>query len=214
MPRIDAEIEPEFGPLVSGDACVALGRRSCELQRQRGASPAANQDAGSIIAVILSEDRARLARRSRSAWWLAAAVLTLTSCGAKPDTGDGPNVATLGTAEVTARLVEIRGDFPDLPNYDYAFVMRYEVTELHRGEFPSKTIHVGHYNPLKPRAEAADARVEQVGGNLGQFNPGDFQRMALEVPIDDFYMGGIVNRYFDEGVEPIYWAVWTNRVVE
>ena len=161
-----------------------------------------------------SGSHAGFARRSGSVCWLAAAVLTLTSCRAEPDAGGGPNVTTLGTAEVTARLVEIRGDLPDLPNYDYAFVMRYEVSEVHRGEFSSKTIHVGHYNPLKPRSEAADARVEQVGGNLGQFNPGDFQRMALEVPIDEFYMGGIVNRYFDEGVEPIYWAVWTNRVVE
>jgi len=161
-----------------------------------------------------SGSHAGLARRSGSAWWMAAALLTLTSCGAEPDTGHGPNVTTLGSAEVTARLVEIRGDFPDLPNYDYAFVMRYEVTEIHRGEFSSKTILVGHYNPLKPRAEAADARVEQVGGNLRQFNPRDFHRMAMEVPIDEFYMGGIVNRYFDEGAEPVYWAVWTNRVVK
>jgi len=145
---------------------------------------------------------------------LAAVALTLTSCGAEPETGAGPKVTTLGTAEVTARLVEIRGDFPDLPNYDYAFVMKYEVSEVHRGEVSSDTIYVGHYNPLKPRAEAADARVEMVGGNLQQFNLGDLQRMALEVPIDEFYMGGIVNRYFDEGVEPIYWAVWTNRVVK
>jgi hypothetical protein len=163
-----------------------------------------------------SENSARLARRSGSVCRLAAALftLTVTSCGPQPDAGDGPNVTTLGTAEVTARLVEIREEFPDLPNYDYAFVMKYEVTDVHRGEFSSKTIHVGHYNPLKPRSEAADARAERVGGNLRQFNPGDFHRMALEVPIDEHYMGGIVNRYFDEGVEPIYWAVWTNRVVK
>ena len=40
---------------VSGDACVALGRRFCVLQRQRGASPAANQDAGSISGQFLTE---------------------------------------------------------------------------------------------------------------------------------------------------------------
>ena len=40
--RSRAEIRPAFGPSVSGDACVALGRQSCALQRQRGASPAAN----------------------------------------------------------------------------------------------------------------------------------------------------------------------------
>ena len=52
--RSGAEIRPAFGPPVSGDACVALGRRFCVLQRQRGASPAANQDAGLICAPILS----------------------------------------------------------------------------------------------------------------------------------------------------------------
>ena len=163
---------------------------------------------------MIAGSGAGLMRRWGFGWSLAAIVLTLTSCGPKPDSGHGPNVTALGTAEVTARLVEIRDEFPDLPNYDYAFVMKYEVNEVHRGEFASKTIYVGHYNPLKPRAEAADARVEQVGGNLRQFHVGDLHRMALEVPLDEFYMGGIVNRYFDEGVEPIYWAVWTNRVVK
>ena len=40
--RSGVEIKPTFGPSVSGDACVALGRRFCVLQRERGASPAAN----------------------------------------------------------------------------------------------------------------------------------------------------------------------------
>ena len=52
--RSGAKIRPAFGPPVSGDACVALGRRFCVLQRQRGASPAANQDAGLICAPILT----------------------------------------------------------------------------------------------------------------------------------------------------------------
>ena len=39
-----AEIRPAFGPPVGGDACVVPWRRFCVLQRQRGASPAANQD--------------------------------------------------------------------------------------------------------------------------------------------------------------------------
>ena len=52
--RSGAETRPAFGPPVSGDACVALGQRFCVLQRQSGASPAANQDAGLICASILS----------------------------------------------------------------------------------------------------------------------------------------------------------------
>ena len=40
------------------------------------------------------------------------------------------------------------------------------------------------------------------------------QRLALEVPIDDYCMVGIVNKYFDQKPSPIYWAVWTNLVSE
>jgi hypothetical protein len=38
--------------------------------------------------------------------------------------------------------------------------------------------------------------------------------MALEAPIDDYFMGGIVNKYFGQSNEPIYWAVWTNLAGE
>ena len=59
----------------------------------------------------------------------------------------------------------------------------------------------------------ADARVQQIGGNLKTFRVGDIHRLAMEVPIDDYYMGGIINKYFGEIKDPLYWAVWTNRVV-
>jgi len=54
--------------------------------------------------------------------------------------------------------------------------------------------------------------VTDVGGNLQKFRAGDVHRIALETPIDDFFMGGIVNRYFEEYKGPVYWAVWTNPV--
>jgi hypothetical protein len=34
--------------------------------------------------------------------------------------------------------------------------------------------------------------------------------LALDVPIEDVFMGGIVNKYFGKMSEPIYWAVWTD----
>jgi len=74
-------------------------------------------------------------------------------------------------------------------------------------------ILVGHYNPLKPRAKAADARSGEIGGNLKKFTAGNIHRMALEVPLDDYYMGPIINKYHGEDKSPLYWAVWTNRVV-
>jgi hypothetical protein len=74
----------------------------------------------------------------------------------------------------------------------------------------SEFIYVGHYNPWKPRREAADERVKDIGGNLRQFRDGQTHRLALEVPIDDFFMGGIVNKYFGQETGPLYWAIWTN----
>ncbi len=144
---------------------------------------------------------------------LASAVCVCASCGKKPETGQDEKVSSLGSIEVTARLVEIKGDLIDDPLYDYAHVMKYEVLEVHRGDVNEPVIYVGHYNPAKPRDSVADARVGDIGGNVKKFKAGDIHRMALEVPIDDYYMGGIINKYFDSSTGPVYWAVWTNRVV-
>jgi len=141
-------------------------------------------------------------------------ALLVASCAKKPDTGADPKVTTLGSIEVTAQLVEIRGDLINDPLYDYAHVMKYKLLQIHRGEVNKETMYIGHYNPAKPRDKAADARVQQIGGNVKQFRVGDIHRMALEVPIDDYYMGGIINKYFGEVNEPIYWAIWTNKVVK
>ena len=141
-------------------------------------------------------------------------LLLSASCAKKVDTGEDPNVTTRGSIEVTARLEEIRGELIDDPMYDYAHVMKYKVLQVHRGQVAQDTIYVGHYNPAEPRASVADARVQEIGGNVRQFRVGDIHRMALEVPIDDHYMGGIINKYFGEMDDPIYWAVWTNRVIQ
>ena len=141
-------------------------------------------------------------------------VLLIASCAKKVDTGEDPKVTTLGSIEVTAQLVEIRGDLINDPLYDYAHVMKYKLLQIHRGEVNKETMYVGHYNPAKPRDKAADARVQVIGGNVKQFRTGDIHRMALEVPIDDHYMGGIINKYFGEVNEPVYWAIWTNKVVK
>ena len=141
-------------------------------------------------------------------------LLLIASCAKKVDTGEDPNVTTRGSIEVTARLEEIRGELIDDPMYDYAHVMKYKVLQVHRGQVAQDTIYVGHYNPAEPRASVADARVQEIGGNVRQFRVGDIHRMALEVPIDDHYMGGIINKYFGEMDGPIYWAVWTNRVIQ
>lgn len=141
--------------------------------------------------------------------------LSLSSCGRRPDTtsagASDPHLATNGTIEVTAQLVEIpEGAIFKRDLYDYATILKYRVVKVHRGQVDGDTIYVGQYNPWKPRAEAADRRAPKIGGNLRQFQSGQSHRLALEVPIEDHFMGGIVNKYFGKDTGRLYWAVWTN----
>ena len=145
---------------------------------------------------------------------LLVALALTTSCADKSEeTADSP-VSQLGSVEVTAKLVEIPGEIRDDPLYDYAHVMKYRVLQVHRGQVDKDVIYVGQYNPAEPRDSVADARVQEIGGNVRRFRVGDMHRMALEVPIDDYFMGGIINKYFGEVNDPIYWAVWTDRAGE
>jgi len=142
-------------------------------------------------------------------------VSLCVSCAKKTEApAADPNVTTRGSIEVTAELAEIRGDLIDDPMYDYAHVMKYKVLQVHRGTVDKETIYVGHYNPAEPRGSVADARVQEIGGNVKQFRVGDVHRMALEVPIDDHYMGGIINKYFGEVNDPVYWAIWTDKAAK
>jgi hypothetical protein len=147
---------------------------------------------------------------------LLLAAFALASCnkpsGASENAGEDPQVKSLGTVEVTARLVEIPdGAIFQRDLYDYATILKYEVVAVQRGVVEKgPTIYVGHYNPWKPRAEAADKRAKGIGGTLRQFRAGQLHRMALESPMDDHFMGGIVDKYFGKHDGPSYWAVWTN----
>jgi hypothetical protein len=145
---------------------------------------------------------------------LLTLVLGVASCG-KPSGASSaaadPHLSTSGTIEVTAKLVEIpEGAIFKRDLYDYTTILKYQIVKVHRGQVATDTLFVGHYNPWKPRAEAADKRVKDIGGTLKQFRAGDIHRMALEVPIDDHFMGGIVNKYFGQETGPLHWAVWTN----
>jgi len=120
-------------------------------------------------------------------------------------------VTTLGSAEVTGRLLEIPGEFPPNDLYNYAYVLKYRVLEVHRGKVDGEEIFVGHYNPLKPRSGVQDEVSGKVGGKLKTFKAGETHRVALEWPLDQHWMGGIIDKYFGQpGVR--YWAVWTNLV--
>ncbi len=138
-----------------------------------------------------------------------------TGCGPKPDRATSgapdPHFATNGAVEVIARLVEVPdGAIFKRDLYDYATVLKYRVLEVRRGKVEGDFIYVGQYNPWKPRAEAADKRAPGIGGNLRQFQAGQVQHLALDVPIEDHFMGGIVNKYFGRMTNTLYWAVWTD----
>jgi hypothetical protein len=145
---------------------------------------------------------------------LALLISLVSSCG-KSDRATAPadpRLATNGTVEVTAKLVEIpEGAIFKRDLYDYATVLKYQVLKVHRGQVEGGIIYVGQYNPWKPRAHAADKRAPRIGGNLRQFQAGQTHHMALEEPIEDHFMGGIVNKYFGRTTNTIYWAVWTNE---
>jgi hypothetical protein len=154
----------------------------------------------------------------KQTWILAACLAALAwsaaSCGKGPDTPPAaldPHLATNGTVEVTARLEEIPdGAIFKRDLYDYATILKYRVLKVHRGKVDGDTLYVGHYDPWKPRGEAADKRAPKIGGSVRQFRAGQTHHMALEVPIEDYFMGGIVNKYFGKTTNTLYWAVWTD----
>lgn len=120
-------------------------------------------------------------------------------------------VTTRGSVEVTAELVEVpEGAIFKRDLYNYATILKYKVVQVHRGTVDGEYLYVGHYNPWKARSEVTDDRVQDVGGSVRSFRAGETHRMALEVPIDDYFMGGIVNKYFEQATGPLYWAVWTD----
>jgi hypothetical protein len=157
----------------------------------------------------------RAKRRKTALLTIAVPLLAGCCCACSRKTTDGvdPKVTTLGSIEATGRLVEILGTFPPNDLYDYVYILKYKVLETHRGKVDGESILVGQYNPLKPRAKAADARAEGIGGDLKTFKAGDIHRMALDVPLDDHYMGPIINKYHGKTTGPLYWAIWTNRVI-
>jgi hypothetical protein len=147
---------------------------------------------------------------------LVATVLMFIGCGPakQPASGLDSNsrVGELGTIEITARLLEIpEGAIFKRDLYDYATVLKYEVTQVHRGELPDKLIYVAQYNPFKSRSDAADDRVQVIGGSLERFVAGEQQRLALDGTVDEQFMGGVVNKYFGQSDDPIYWAIWTDH---
>lgn len=133
----------------------------------------------------------------------------LAACRREPAPLDAA-VTERGSVEVTAQLEEIPpGAVFQRGLYDYATVLRYTVLQVHRGDVRTNTIYVAHYNPFKPRREAAGRFAPGVGGNVVRFAPRAVHRMALDPDMDACYMGAVVDRYFGAHTGAVFWAVWT-----
>ena len=147
--------------------------------------------------------------RCMAALVAVVAVTALANCRKQPDAVLDRELTSLGSAEVTGELIEIPGAFPPNDLYDYTYILKYRVLRVHRGNLSTPEILVGHYNPLKPRATVADEQSGKIGGRVERFRAGDVHRMALDAPLDQHWMGGMIDKYFEQkGIR--YWAVWTN----
>ncbi len=155
-----------------------------------------------------------LPSRGRSFWCgLLLTGLSFPACsGPQRSSGIDAEVTTAGSVEITAELLDIPGKFPSNDLYDYAYILKYRVRAVHRGHVGSKNILVAHYNPLKARSEAENEFSGKVGGTVRRFKEGDLHRLALEEPLDDYYMGGVIDKFEEDGTR--YWSVWANLVIE
>src|SRR5438552_14301453 len=84
--------------------------------------------------------------------------------------------ADAAIVSVTAKLVEIPGKLPPDDLYDYAYVMRYEVTG---GPMDKQSILVAHYKLRQPRSKIKDQMKDHVAGKLRSFKQGDVHKMQL-----------------------------------
>ena len=52
--------------------------------------------------------------------------------------------------------------------------------------------------------------LEGVQVNLKALTDLEVLDLPLETPLEDCYMGGIVNKYFGKTTQTLHWAIWTN----
>ena len=52
--------------------------------------------------------------------------------------------------------------------------------------------------------------IRFLGGDVRAFVAGDRHHLALAIPLDDHYMGGLVDKYFGRRPPLTYWALRTD----
>jgi hypothetical protein len=126
-------------------------------------------------------------RRQRFLSFLVAGGLLLLTSGVSPSAhAEGTELT------VTAKLVEIPSKFPPDDLYDYAYVMRYEVSG---GPLDKSSILVAHYKPRQPRAKIKDAMKPFVAGKVRSFATGDVHKLKLSTELKKIWKGPLIDDF-------------------
>jgi hypothetical protein len=129
---------------------------------------------------------------------LSAAVRSARAAAPPASPGAAP-------IDVTAKLVEIPGKFPDDDLYDYAYVMRYVVVG---GPMDKQTIYVAHYKPKQPRSAIKDKMKTVVSGKLRSFHQGDVHKLRLTPDLKSVWKGALVDEFSSvDHKSPRYFAL-------
>jgi hypothetical protein len=135
--------------------------------------------------------------KRRSFVWSLAATSFLAAAPALAD--DPPSI------EVTAKLVEIPTQFPPDDLYDYAYVMRYQVTG---GPMDKQSLLVAHYKPRQPRSKIKDKMKPFVRGKVRSFAVGDVHRLKLTADLKKIWTGALVDEFAATDRKSVrYWAL-------
>lgn len=110
---------------------------------------------------------------------------------------------------IEGRLVEIPGKMPSNDLYSYVYVFKYKVQKVVSGDFESKEILVGVYNPLIARGKVKDKMAAKSKGNVGEFKAKAKHTLTL-VPLEGNWDGAVEDEYFDNE-SPRYLAIEVNE---
>jgi hypothetical protein len=116
-----------------------------------------------------------------------------------------PAIAEPTSVNVTAKLVEIPSQFPPDDLYDYAYVMRYQVTG---GPLDKQSIFVAHYKPRQPRTKIKDKMKPFVRGKVRSFSAGDVHKLTLTPELKKIWTGALVDEFSATDRKSVrYWCL-------
>lgn len=149
---------------------------------------------------------------------ISVLALGLALSGCKSETSSATTRAPLpipavqpaaGELVVVGTLEPFEGPLPANDLYKYAYIFKYKVDTVVKGEFVGGEILVGHYDPRTPRGAIADDQKGKVGGDVDGFHAGDRHYMVLR-PMDSAWTGAIEDGFQDKA--PRWFAAWASKI--